>query len=614
MAFSPQFLDEIRTRLTLSDIIGRSVKLSRKGREYLGLCPFHSEKTPSFTVSDEKSFYHCFGCGAHGDVISFYMEHDGLSFPEAVEQAAREAGLDVPVSLPGEQGREQHRKELIDVVEAACSFYEGKLWDLVGRQGLHYLRGRGLTDDTIRRFRLGFAPAGNALRKAMVSNEIPEEMLLSAGLIRRPDDGRETYDFFRERVIFPIRDGRGRPIAFGGRTTGKGEPKYLNSPDTPLFDKRRTLFGIDTARRAAHDSGRVIVTEGYLDVIVLAQSGLSETVAPLGTSLTENHISQLWKLTDEPVLCFDGDKAGLRAAGRAAERALPLLVPEKSLRFVRLPSGEDPDSLVTARGVDAINVLIDKAVPLAMMIWSLETQGRQIDTPERLAGLEKRLEDRTLSIADRKVQFQYRGLFRQKLKDLVNARSGVQGSGQGGKRGGSSWGRADKNNGLLGGRSDPAILKKRLEQGLLATVLNHPSLLDPFAEDLAMIVVSDPMLDKLLQEILKLHALAAKLDSTGLKNQLSKNGNGEILQSVLSSEVYVHAGFARASAPEDEVRSGFLEILARQLEPARREDLEEARQNYVNDPTDENWKRFEKLKFESARPQDSEANSRRYLR
>ena len=619
MAFPPQFLDEIRARLTLSDIIGRSVKLTRKGREHTGLCPFHNEKTPSFTVSDDKNFYHCFGCGAHGDVISYVIENDGLSFPEAVECLAVEAGLEVPVSTPQEREREQRRAQLVDVVEAACLFYENTLWDDAGRQGLEYLRGRGLTDETIRRFRLGFAPARNSLKTAIVSNEMPEAMMLEAGLMRRPDDGRSPYDFFRDRVIFPIRDGRGRPIAFGGRTMGDGEPKYLNSPDTPLFDKRRTLFGLDTARKAAYESGRVIVTEGYMDVIVLAQAGLNETVAPLGTALTESHIAQLWKLADEPVLCFDGDKAGLRAAGRAAERALPLLAPEKSLRFVTLPAGEDPDSLVSAQGAAAMNALIDKAAPLAAMVWSLEAEGRNIDTPERIAGLEKRLEDRALSIADRKVQFQYRNLFRQKLKDIVNARRsgservrGVYNGGLGGARGGNPRGNSPQNARFSGPRTGPEVLKRRLEQALLACVINHPGLLETFDEDLAMINVSDPMLDKLRQEILKLHALAEELDSTGLKNQLSNQGNGEILQSVLSPEVYIHAGFARVNATDEEVRTGFLEVLSRQLEPARRADLEEARQYYINDPTDENWQRFEKLKLDGPGFRSSETESPRY--
>ena len=242
MAFPPSFLDEIRARLTLSDIVNRSVKLTRKGREYSGLCPFHNEKTPSFTVSDDKNFYHCFGCGAHGDVFTFLIETEGLSFPEAVERAALEAGLEVPVSNPQEREREERQTKLVDVVEKACVFYENTLWAKAGRKGLDYLRRRGLTDQIIRRFRLGFAPAGNSLKNAIVTDEITESVCLEAGLMRLPNDGRNPYDFFRDRVIFPICNSRGRPIAFGGRIIGDGAPKYLNSPDTPLFDKQRTLY------------------------------------------------------------------------------------------------------------------------------------------------------------------------------------------------------------------------------------------------------------------------------------------------------------------------------------------------------------------------------------
>jgi DNA primase len=604
MAFPPQFLDEVRARVRLSDIVSRTVKLTRRGREFTGLCPFHNEKTPSFTVSDDKNFYHCFGCGSHGDVIGFVMEQDGLTFPEAVERMAAEAGLEVPVSTPQEREREKRRAELVDVMEAACAFYESKLWSTDDKAALNYLRGRGLTDETIKKYRLGYAPAGNSLKSAIISKEMPEPMLCEGGLVRKPEDGRASYDFFRDRVIFPIADARGRIIAFGGRTMGDGEPKYLNSPDTPLFDKRRTLYGIEHARKAAYDRGRTLVAEGYMDVIALAQAGFAESVAPLGTALTESHVTQLWKLTDEPVLCFDGDKAGQRAAGRVAERALPLLEPGKSLRFVTLPAGEDPDSLVSTQGPTAFEALIEKAMPLDTMIWSMETSGRVIDTPERIAGLEKRLEDRALSIVDRKVQFQYQARFREKLRDMVNTRrTGPGGRGQG-RRGFSrdgGWNQG-KNPGILGPRTGPDILKKRREQVLLATVINHPGLLDTFAEDLAMINVSDPTLDKLREEILKVHALEEELDSSGLKKHLTSTGNSEILHSVLGSEVYVHAAFARDDASERDVRSGFLETLSRQLQPARRAQLEEARQFFIEDPTDENWERLEKLKSDSSAP------------
>jgi DNA primase len=514
------------------------------------------------------------------------------------------------------------------VMEAACVHYEKTLRSPVGRTALDYLYRRGLSDETIARFRLGFAPPGNTLKTAIMSDAMPEALLAEGGLVRRPDDGRPAYDFFRDRVLFPIADPRGRVIAFGGRTLGDGEPKYLNSPDTPLFDKRRILYGLSQARAAAHDAGRILVTEGYMDVIALSQAGFAEAVAPLGTALSESHLALLWKVADEPYLCFDGDAAGQRAAGRSAERALPLLAPERSLRFVTLPAGEDPDSLVTGTGPGqgraAMEELIARAIPLDAVIWRLETDGRDIDTPERVAGLEKRLEDRALSIADRKVQFQYQSQFRQRLRELINARNDSRnprrnnqgGYGGGGRnfgggrsvrgRGAPSWedrrvgGPAGGYGGATasGPRSGPEILRKRHEQVLLAVVLNHPGLLDMFAEDLVMVNVSDPKLDDLRQEILKVYAAQENLDSEGLKTQLVNQGNSEILQSVLGTDVYVHAGFARPDTAEDEVRTGFLQVLSSHLEPARRAELEEAQRLYVSEPTDENWKRFEKLKMD----------------
>jgi DNA primase len=638
MAFSPQFLDEIRARLTLSDVVSRRVKLQLRGREHTGLCPFHNEKSPSFTVSNDKSFYHCFGCGAHGDVIGYLMQAEGVSFPEAVERLAAEAGLEVPVSSPEERAQEQRRAGLLEVMEAACAYYEKTLRSPMGKTALAYLQGRGLSDETIRRFRLGFAPPGNSIKTAIMSDAMPEALLAEGGLIRTPDDGRPSYDFFRDRVLFPIADARGRIIAFGGRTMGDGEPKYLNSPDTPLFDKRRTLYGLAQARSAAHDKKRILVTEGYMDVIALSQNGIPEAVAPLGTALSESHLALLWKVADEPYLCFDGDNAGQRAQARSAERALPLLAPERSLRFITLPPGEDPDSLVSTQGSQAMEELIAKSTPLDSIIWTLETAGRDFDTPERLAGLEKRLEDRALSIADRKVQYQYQSLFRQKLRYMINAARNPNGGGrgQGGgwngggnfNRGGGNFGRGGRRNARggaswedrragtsLGGgpeqtsRSGPDILKKRHEQVLLAVILNHPDLLDMFAEDLAMVNVSNPKLDNLRQEILKVYALTENLDSEGLKTQLLNQGNSVILQSVLASDVYVHAGFARQDAAEDAVRAGFLQVLASHLAPARRAELEDARRLYVNEPTDENWKRFEKLKMDGPGSPGSEAPS-----
>lgn len=603
MAISPQFLDEIRTRVTLSEIVGRSVKLVTRGREKIGLCPFHNEKTPSFTVSDEKNFYHCFGCGAHGDVIGYVMKVDGLAFPEAAEILAKEAGLEMPVSTPADQKRQERRAHLIELMELASQHFENLLWAKEGRDALHYLRGRGLNDATIRDFRLGFSCHGNNLKSSLLSRGFSETVLLEAGLIRQSADTKNSYDFFRDRIIFPIADGRGRIIAFGGRTLGNSEPKYLNSPDTPIFDKGYTLYGIDRARKPAYVKRRVIVVEGYMDVITLAQAGISETVAPLGTALTENHLLQLWKLCDEPILCFDGDGAGLRAAARTAEKALPLLKPEKSLIFVRLAEDEDPDNLIARDGSQAMEEVIRNAIPLSAVVWSIETGDRKFNTPERLAGLEKRLEDRALSIADRKVQFQYKSFFRTKLRDLGDHIRATKSLGRSYRGIADDGGYTDNMRpekpptvGFSQRRRGPGILKKRLEQVLLAVVINHPVLLISFAEDIAIVNVSDPMLDKLRQEILKVHALVAELDAEKLKNQLIEEGNGKILKSVLGPEVYVHAGFAREDARDEEVRAGFLEVLTRQLEPTRRAELESARQRYVKEPTDENWARFENLK------------------
>ncbi len=604
MAFPPQFLDEIRTRVTLSDVIGRTVKLVRKGREYSGLCPFHAEKTPSFTVNNEKNFYHCFGCGAHGDVFGYLIQKDGVPFLEAVESLAAEAGLEVPRATSEDRRKAERRGGLLKATEAACAFYERTLHGPDGRRALEYLKGRGLTNETIRRFRLGFAPVGNSLKTAIQSDEMPEALLLEAGLIRRPDDGRSPYDFFRDRVIFPILDVRNRVIAFGGRTMGDGEPKYLNSPDTPLFDKRATLYGLSAARRAAHDKDRVLVVEGYMDVIALSQAGLREAVAPLGTALTESHLRALWKLAPEPVLCFDGDPAGLRAAGRAAERALPLLEPAKSLRFVTLPPGEDPDSLVSVQGTQAMEELIGRATALDAVIWTLETEGHNFDTPERLAGLERRLDGRALSIEDRGVQFRYRAAFRDRLRALADATRPKRAFAH------STWAGVPGNRLLrgrperpkpsaLGARRGPAVLRRRLEQVLLAVVVNHSEILDMFAEDLAMVNFSDPKLDNLRQEILKLCADVPGLDSEGLKTNLKQGGSADALKILLGSDVYAHARFARPEAREEDARSGFLEVLSRHLEPRRKAELEEARHVYVNDPTEENWERFEKLKLDA---------------
>lgn len=324
MAFPPGFLDELRARIRLSDVVSRRVRLQKRGREFTGLCPFHNEKTPSFTVNDDKGFYHCFGCGAHGDAIDFEREQSGLSFREAVERLAADVGLAVPAPDPRAREREEARRGLADVVEIACQWFEERLRGPEGAPARAYLERRGLDQATIRRFRLGYAPdARDALIKAFSQGKggdsardaIDIDQLIAAGLAKRPDDGRAPFDYFRGRVMFPITDRRGRVIAFGGRVLGDGEPKYLNSPDTPLFEKGRVLFGWHVAREAARSAGTVLVTEGYMDVIALAQAGFDHAVAPLGTALTEQQIRELWRMAPEPVVCLDGDTAASAPPG-----------------------------------------------------------------------------------------------------------------------------------------------------------------------------------------------------------------------------------------------------------------------------------------------------------
>src|SRR6266849_4630186 len=365
MAFPPGFLDELRARVPLGELVGRRVRLVRRGREQAGLCPFHNEKTPSFYVVEDKGFFHCFGCGAHGDAIGFLMRADNLDFIEAVERLAGEAGIAVPQQTPQDRERAQRQKTLLEALAAAADFYEVQLWSSSGARAREYLTARGLDEETVRRFRLGWAGDDRqALRRALAP-EFPEPLLHEAGLLRTPEDGGNPYDYFRGRVMFPIGDRAGRVIAFGARTLGDDPPKYLNSPDTPVFEKGRVLYAWAAARAGlarqdlrdanlADGAAAAIVVEGYMDVIALYRAGFETAVAPLGTALTEMQLAELWRLSPEPVLCFDGDTAGQRAALRALDRALPLLQPGRSLRFACLPPGEDPDSLIRGAGRPAV--------------------------------------------------------------------------------------------------------------------------------------------------------------------------------------------------------------------------------------------------------------------
>jgi DNA primase len=604
MSFTPQFLDELRQRVSLVNVIARKVKLTRRGREQTGLCPFHNEKSPSFTVSDEKGFFHCFGCGAHGDVIGFAMRSEALSFPDAVERLAREAGLPIPVSSPEERERTERQATLVSAMETAAAWYEQQLKAPAGREALEYLKRRGLSDATIARFRLGYAPDGRtALRDALAKAGVSLELAIEAGLIGKADDGN-IFDRMRGRVIFPIADRRGRVIAFGGRILGEGQPKYLNSPETPLFHKGRTLYGLGQALRPARDSGEIIVAEGYIDVIALTQAGFAQAVAPLGTALTEEQMGELWRLVPEPTLCFDGDTAGERAAARVAERALPLLKPGQSLRFALLPAGEDPDTLILAQGASAMRAVLDAALPLAEMVWRGGVLGRNFDTPERRAGLRQEVRERLSRIGDRPVQEAYRAEFDRRLDQFFGLGTAPRprfSSERPGER--RRFGPPQ----ALGGEAarQPGHDNLRLQgEVILATLINHPQLVGARLEALAHLVLPAGQLDKLRQAIIDHAARHPDLEPEALKDHLTNQGFAAILP-----DLFRRAGISRftlSSASAETAAEGLDHVLGLLRERAMQQEADTAARQFGEELTGETQARFE-----AARDLALEGESRR---
>ena len=420
MSLTPQFLDELRARTSLSALIGKTVKLQKAGREYKGCCPFHNEKTPSFYVNDDKGFYQCFGCSAHGDAIRWMTDQRGLPFIDAVKELAQVAGLEMPAQDRRAAQKAERAKGLHDAMADAANWFSEQLGGLSGGDARALLERRRVTPETARAFGLGFAPDSRGKLKAALA-DYGDPALIECGLLIKVD-GKDPYDRFRGRLMIPIRDARGRVIAFGGRIIGEGEPKYLNSPDTPLFDKGRTLYNLDRAAAAVRKSGRVLVVEGYMDVIALAQAGIEEAVAPLGTALTEHQLERLWRMVDVPTLCFDGDAAGQKAAIRAAHRALPLLQPGKSLSFVTLPQGQDPDDLVQEKGAAGFESVLTRATPLSDLLWQSEIAQAQTDTPEGRAALKQRLEELAQQIPHKDLAYEYKRAMMSRYFDIFGIR------------------------------------------------------------------------------------------------------------------------------------------------------------------------------------------------
>ena len=410
-----RFLDEIRAKVPIADVVGQRVKLVRKGREYTGLCPFHNEKTPSFTVNEAKGFYHCFGCGAHGDVIKFEMEAGGLPFMDAVTKLANRAGLKVPQFSRENEEEAKHRSSWYEIMELACGFFEKNLLLPSGHEALDYLTGRGFDNSIIKKFRLGYAPDNNGLHAYLTSKNVSESDMIELGLAVLSEKNGKVYDFFRNRVIIPIFDKRDRIIGYGGRVMGNEQPKYLNSPETPIFNKRKVLYNLNYARDKAYENKRIVICEGYMDVIAQSKYGFDYAVAPLGTALTEDQIQEAWKICPEPTLCFDGDGAGIRAAIRSVDRVLPILKAGYSLKYVFLPDKMDPDEFLKAKGAEEYEKAITNTMPLADLLWRKNIQAQPTNTPEQKAMFEKNIYEEIAKITDEKV----RGYYQQDMRNRI---------------------------------------------------------------------------------------------------------------------------------------------------------------------------------------------------
>ncbi len=614
MNFPPSFLDEIRERLPVSDVIGRRVQLKKRGREWVGLSPFNSEKTPSFTVNDQKGFYHCFSSGSHGDIFKFLMETEGLSFPEAVERLAQDAGVPMPVRSADAERREVQRKSLLDVMELAVQFFEQQLQSPLGATARGYLADRGLSTKTQREFRLGFSPNDRrALKTFLADQDISVEQMVAAGLIIAGEDISVPYDRFRDRVMFPIGDSKGRIIAFGGRAlSDDAQAKYLNSPETELFHKGHVLYNFAAARRAAHDCGSVVVVEGYMDVIALSEAGILNAVAPLGTALTSDQMTLLWRMTPEPVLCLDGDKAGLKAAFRAIETALPLIRPGHSLRYALLPEGQDPDDVVRNHGADAILTMLAAARPLSEMLWARETEGRDLTTPERRAELEKRFETVLAEISDETVRRHYRTFLGEKLSKLWSRRTQGQGRGQkrsdnrnsdgrSGRRYSGNQFQAPRRQSLTQSLRQSALGRgmqqslpseaatRRRECVLLLTVANHPYLLERYSEEFAAIEFSTRELDRLRNGILDIAALYAPLDIGLLETQLEVQGLLQSIKQVAAGLTLKSEWFMEREAAPCDAETGWRQMLSLHHKSfTLQRELKEAERTLAQEPSDAN--------------------------
>ncbi len=569
-----RFLDELRSRLTLSDVIGKRLKLTRAGREFKGCCPFHNEKTPSFYINDAKGFFHCFGCGAHGDAVTFRMRHDNLPFIEAVESLCGEAGLSMPVSDPHEAERYNEMQRLQLVMERACKWFETQLRHPTNGFALRYVRERGISDETIAQFRIGYAPNNwDALREAMIACDITIEDMVILGLLKKStrEDKADSkpYSFFRGRILFPVTDSKGRVIAFGGRhldaafagqTLTDKPPKYLNSSEHLLFNKSSVLYGLARARMTVSATAPLILVEGYMDVVSLVQAGFQTAVAPLGTALTEEHITLAWKASHPdapPILCFDGDNAGQAAAYRALDRILPHVTAQRGLRLAFLPKGEDPDSLIRTKGISAMQAVLDQSIGLFDAMWQQALATNRADTPEGRAKIELHLKSQISSIKDPILQQNYRQTLRDQLFHLGRASSNK-----------------GKPQGKSGSRFPAPVAIKKMDtnpetvgwQVCLAVLVNHPFILQQHVDSLASHEAPTPELNQLREALVDL-ATAQPPDSTltpeDVRIFLSSRELNPILSSLNHHSLSSGFGFTKPEALPEQALEGWKDVWTR---------------------------------------------------
>ena len=534
MSLPNGFLDELRSRICLSDVVGRKVQWDlRKSNQARGdmwaPCPFHQEKTASFHVDDNKGFYYCFGCQAKGDAIGFIKETENVNFIEAVEILASEVGLQMPEFDPKSKEKADRNKILLEIMEQSVNFFRLTLNSNQGKHALEYLKKRGLSSDAIERFEIGFAPADQTtLTQKLIDKGYDLDAIIETGMSVKSDESNRLYDRFRGRIMFPIRDSRGRCIAFGGRSLDStARAKYLNSPETPLFDKGSNLYNLVNARSAVGRGEPLIVAEGYMDVIALDSGNFNGAIAPLGTAITEKQLQLMWRISPEPIIALDGDKAGLRAAYRLIDLSLPLLRTGKALRFSIMPEGKDPDDLIRNEGASVFKNLIDEAVPMVDLIWKREIDGKSFDSPERRAGLDKSLSDVIALIKDKNLKNHYRdALFQARRQFFGRQNAGTTEF----KNNSRLMPQSDTKSSFLVAADEKTVSAQIRESTVIAVLMNFPELIEIFYDELIMIDLASPDCDLILKELVKLDN-GTKAE---IKNELMEKIGGEKVEKLLS--------------------------------------------------------------------------------